>query len=301
VGGSAQRAATGFPCDFIMLPAPVDGMDALLAAARDCRAQRPGITLVATGLASIDDVEQALQAGVTLVAGRVDATRGSGDVQPLQTAVQHVCQLLNRVATDQDTALIAKDISVDVPLSYRMLRYVNSPALGLSRGVDSVEQAVMLLGRKELYRWLSVLLLSSAGGRRASRALQEISLARARLLETLARERGADPPDALFTVGLLSLLDVMLQRPLDDALAPLNLGDKARRALLEREGDWHEYLALAADLERHDMDAAAARAAAFGGLEHVVDLAEQAWRWAAAVHGEMHAQGPGVQPHPHPT
>ena len=275
--------------DFILLPAAALGIEALLAMVRQCQAAHPGVMLVATGFASIDDLEQALHAGVALVAGHVDAMRATGEKRPLQTAMQRICQLLNRVVTDQDAALIAQDISADVPLSYRMLRYVNSPAVGLSRAVDSIEQAVMVLGRNELYRWLSVLLLSSANGRKASRALQEISLARARLLETLARERGVAPPDALFTVGLLSLLDVMLQTPLADALAPLHLGDAARQALLEQRGEWHDYLALAIDLERHDLDAAAVRAGPFGGLDHVLGCSEQAWRWATAIQGEMRA------------
>ena len=170
-----------------LLPAASVGLELLLARVRQCQAAHPGVMLEATGFASIDDLEEALQAGVALVAGRVDATRATREKRPLQTAMQRICLLLNRVVTDQDAALIAQDISADVPLSYRMLRYVNSPAVGLSRAVESIEQAVMVLGRNELYRWLSVLLLSSADGRKASRALQEIALARARLLETLAR------------------------------------------------------------------------------------------------------------------
>ena len=275
--------------DFILLPATSVNPEALLATVRQCQASHPGVMLVATGFDSIDDLELALQTGVALVSGRVDAMRATGEKRPLQTAMQRICQLLNRVVTDQDAALIAQGISADVPLSYRMLRYVNSPAVGLGRKVESIEQAVMVLGRNELYRWLSVLLLSSADGRKASRALQEISLARARLLETLARERGAAQPDALFTVGLLSLLDVMLQMPLAEALAPLNLGDAARQALLEQRGEWCDYLALAIDLERHDLDAAALRAGPFGGLDHVLGCSEQAWRWAAAIQGEMRA------------
>ena len=289
VGVPLADAGRHTPFDFILLPAVSVGPEALLATVRQCQAAHPGVMMVATGFASIDDLEQALQAGVALVAGRVDAMRATGEKRPLQTAMQRICQLLNRVVTDQDAALIARDISADVPLSYRMLRYVNSPAVGLSRAVESIEQAVMVLGRNELYRWLSVLLLSSADGRKASRALQEISLARARLLETLARERGVGQPDALFTVGLLSLLDVMLQTPLADALAPLNLGDAARQALVEQRGEWHDYLALAIDLERHDLDAAAMRAGPFGGLDHVLGCSEQAWRWAAAIQDEMRA------------
>ena len=76
-----------------------------------------------------------------------------------------------------------------------------------------------------------------------------MSLARARLAESLARERSGDAPDALFTVGLLSLLDVMLQVPLTQALGPLRLTVPARQALIERGGPWRDILALAEALE----------------------------------------------------
>ena len=86
-----------------------------------------------------------------------------------------------------------------------------------------------------------MLLLASMKGRVASIALQEMALARARLLEGLAEQR-ADalnhPPAALFTVGLLSLLGAMLQLPLAQVLEPLRLSDTARQALLDHSGPW---------------------------------------------------------------
>ncbi|MFY7942600.1 MAG: hypothetical protein ACOVOX_16985, partial [Burkholderiaceae bacterium] len=115
---------------------------------------------------------------------------------------------------------------------------------------------------------------------------QEIALARARLLEGLA-ERRADavnhPPAALFTVGLLSLLNVLLQQPLEDVLQPLRLSDAARQALLHQDGPWAPYLQLANDLERHDMASATVNAVAFGGVAQVLEVSDAAWSWAAGV------------------
>jgi EAL and modified HD-GYP domain-containing signal transduction protein len=143
---------------------------------------------------------------------------------------------------------------------------------------------VLILGRSELYRWLSVLLLAAVSGRRSSRALQEISLARARMLELLARECGTEPPDALFTVGLLSLLNVMLEVPMSQALQPLRLSESAHNALLDHSGPWHAMLTLSEALERHDLDGVDSVAAQFGGTERVMALSDSAWRWAMAVH-----------------
>lgn len=280
-------AAAGF--DFVMLSAATDGLEAMLAIAKRCRQTDAAQTVIATGLASVDAIEQALAAGVTLACGSLNAADAVPPQRALQGDVQRIIQLLNAVRNDdKPLADLTQDLRADVALCYRLLRHVNSPAVGLSRAVESIDQAVLLLGRAELYRWLSVLLLSSVHGRRASRALQEVSLARARLAESLARERGGDaPPDALFTVGLLSLLDVMLQVPLTQALGPLRLTDPARQALIEHSGPWRDTLALAEALERHDLNAAGELAAAFGGLDRVLTLSDEAWRWAASVQREL--------------
>jgi EAL and modified HD-GYP domain-containing signal transduction protein len=159
--------------------------------------------------------------------------------------------------------------------------------LGLSSKVEATDQAVMLLGRDALYRWLAMLLLAGARGRSTSRALQEVALARARLLELLAPAIGAPPP-ALFTTGMLSLLDTMLGMPMAVALEPLHLAEPARLALLEREGPWYPLLELAQALERSDFPRAQALAAPLGGLERATAAADDAWRWASAAAADLY-------------
>jgi EAL and modified HD-GYP domain-containing signal transduction protein len=287
LGSLPGRSSTAAGLDFRVLSAATAGLEPMLDAARRFREADATRTLIATGLGSVDAIETALAGGVTLASGSFAASTAPPPQRALQGDVQRIIQLLNAVRNDErPLAELTQDLRADVALCYRLLRHVNSPAVGLSRSVESIDQAVLMLGRAELYRWLSVLLLSSVNGRRASRALQEISLARARLAESLARERG-DAPDALFTVGLLSLLDVMLQVPLTQALGPLRLVDPARQALIERTGPWRDNLALAEALERHDLNAAGELAASFGGLERVLTLSDEAWRWAALVQSEL--------------
>lgn len=287
-GAETPSPATG--ADFAVLSIGEGGVDALIAQAAAWRAAHPDRPIVATDLPDIDAIEKVLKQSVAFATGRIDTQGPARELKPLKAGAQRICKMLNDVVMDRDTAQIAAEIRADVGLSYRMLRYVNSPALGLSRRVESIEQAMSVLGRNELYRWLSVLLLGAGEGRRASRALQEIALARARLFELLAREAG-EQPDSLFTVGLLSLLDAMLQVPLDKALAPLNLGESAHQALLERSGPWEVYLAIAAALEQHDTGAIEALAERFGGSERVLKLSEQAWVWSAEI-GQTLNQAP---------
>ncbi len=271
--------------DFVLLRAAAGGLDTLLLSAQRWREARPRVPLLALGLDSVADVEKALAGGITLAGGRLQSTAQTAASRPLSAAAHRICVLLNDLALDRPTSTVGEAVRSDVALSYRLLRYANSPAIGLRQSVDSVEFAVDLLGRAELSRWLSVMLLSAAGGRQASAALQEHALARGRLMEALARTAGEPRPQALFTLGMLSRLDGLMQMPLAAALEPLRLNDEARLALLQRQGPWSVYLDIADELEGEDEVRFGQLCAPFGGIDAVLGEAEKAWGWAAEVVG----------------
>lgn len=271
--------------DFVLLRAASGGLDTLMLSSQHWRSARPRVPLVASGLQHLDDVERLLRSGFTLVGGALDRSRSAPVQRPLSAAAHRICELLNHLSLDAATSVVAESVRGDVALSYRLLRYANSPAVGLRRAVESVDDAVMLLGRQELYRWLSVLLLTVAESRQASQALQEAALARGRLLESLARRVDDPSPSTLFTIGMLSLLEVLLQTPLPEALAPLRLSETVRAALLSRQGPYAPYLVLAQALDADDASGLDALAQPWGGLEVVQTLAEEAWSWAHEVSG----------------
>jgi EAL and modified HD-GYP domain-containing signal transduction protein len=279
----ARLGGVGAPIEqgqFLLLDGHSLDSAALTAAAQAARRGRPGLQVVATALQSIEALEAALEHGIDLAAGNVDrttSTRPSGTLPPRQ---QRVCQLLNHLLRDDELTALAAELRTDVDLSYQLLVHANSPLLGLSRPADSAEQAMMLLGRDGIYRWLTLQLLTGTSGRRSSRALQEVALARARLLEALAPHLAA-PPTALFTLGMLSLLEVMLHLPMAEALRPLQLPAPATAALVDGNGPWYPALELAKALERNEIEAADALATPFGGLDAVNAEAAAAWRWAA--------------------
>lgn len=269
--------------DFVLLRAAAGGIDTLLLSAQRWREAKAGLRLVAVGLESVDDVERALASGIAFAGGRLDAGNSGARPRPLQSAAHRICGLLNDLAMDRDTAAVAESVRSDVALSYRLLRYANSPAIGASRAVETVESAVMLLGRAEVGRWLSVMLMSAASGRQASAALQEEALARGRLMELLARGQGVPQPQVLFTIGLLSRLHLLLQMPLETALEPLRLTGDASLALLQRQGPWAGYLDLADEMEGEDEHRFGELCAPHGGIDAVLSVAADAWGWAAEV------------------
>ena len=270
--------------DFVVLQGSVGGIDMLLLLAQRWRQLLPQVTLVAVGLQNLQDLEGALRGGFTLVGGEIGQSRERPASRPLGAAAHRICGLLNHLALDHDTAAIADEVRSDATLTYRLLRYANSPAMGLRRSVEAVDDAVQLLGRAELQRWLSVQLLAGAQKRPAARALEEGALVRGRVLEAIARKRNEPNPGAHFTLGMLSLIEPLLQLPLADAVAQLRLGEEATAALLRREGPWAARLALLDALDQGGGERADALATELGlQAGQLAAMVDDAWGWSAQV------------------
>lgn len=287
----ARLGAVGVPREgaaFVLLDGAPSERAALLQRIEACRRTAPRCEVVVTGIRTVDDLEAALAGGCTLASGLIDRSVTRQETGTMGPEMQRLCRLLNRAMSDDDTRALADEIRPDVALSYRLLRGANSPLLGLARTVETVDQALQLIGRQSLVRLLTTLLLVSSATRPSALALQEIALARARLLERLADAVGG-PPEALFTVGQLSLLDVMLKLPMADALAPLSLPTAAREALLEARGPWYSLIELARHVEAGQDEAVERLSATLGGVERVRQAVAESWAWAAQTCATMHA------------
>lgn len=238
------------PPEFIVLDASAGVRDGSNGPART---SIPGQGRIVTNLRSFEDVAAALHHGADYACGayaQAAAQRtGQASVQTLTIA-----NILSALTAGRPPREIAELFKSDVTLSYRLMRILGSAAYGLGRSIGSLQEAVMMLGTRELYRWLAVLLLTSAGGVPLARALHETALVRGRLLELVAIARGrTDPPEALFVTGAFSLLDLLLNVPLESALAlmPL-LPAQTIDALIAESGPWRPYLDLALALEAGD-------------------------------------------------
>jgi len=284
-----QLGSSGMPragTSFVVMDAAQLSLEALLERAQACRKVAPGVQLVATGLRTIDDLEAAVRGPFEMVTGlfdRVGERRESGALSP---NLQRLCRMINRAMNEPDTRALGHEIRADVDLTYRLLRYANSPMLGLKRQVDSVDQALQLLGRQALFRWLTIMLVASAQGRTSSVALQEIALTRAHFMESLAAEVWGKSA-TLYTTGLLSLLDVMMQQPMEDLLRPLGLTEESHAALVDKTGPWHDLLELARCLESGQVQKARELSQPVGGFTAAQAAMERAWQAAAAVTAEL--------------
>jgi EAL and modified HD-GYP domain-containing signal transduction protein len=236
------------PCEFVVIDAAARG-----AANAPPQRANPGQGRIVTNLLSFEDVAAALHGGADYACGAYaqSALQRTGQASVQTVAIANI---LSALAAGRPPREIAELFKADVALSYRLMRILGSAAYGLGRSVGSLQEAVMMLSTRELYRWLAVLLLNSQTGVPLARALHETALARGRLLELVAIARGrTDPPESLFVTGAFSLLDLLLNVPLESALAlmPL-LPAQTIDALIAESGPWRPYLELALAFEAGD-------------------------------------------------
>ena len=277
--GVGRHLPPGRP-DFLTLPAPAGqerNLQAWQQAVQQVAQDYPSVPLVLLELPNVDLLEALLRAPVLLAGCTIGASLASSRTQKLPPQAQTLLQLLNRLVRDDDHAVLVADIKADPALSLRMLQHLNSAGASNGTPLESIEQAVMVLGRDELYRWVAQMLVRLSPGRPAAAALQAMALARARLLELLAHSVDEPNPGSLYLLGLASMLPLLMQCSVDEALDWLQLPAPATEALLQQTGPWLPYLALVHALERNDLLAAESLARPFGGLDRVLAQSARAW------------------------
>jgi EAL and modified HD-GYP domain-containing signal transduction protein len=164
-----------------------------------------------------------------------------------------ILNVLNLINSDEDDRAILLAVKRDALIAMNLLRMVNTPAAGGRGHFDSLAGALIVLGRRQLQRWLQILLYATPDGAvRMTSPLLQMAVCRGKLIELmalkLAPERGASP-DIGFTVGIMSLMEVLLSMPMRDILDTVSVADEVRAALLERTGDFGVMLNIAESLE----------------------------------------------------
>jgi EAL and modified HD-GYP domain-containing signal transduction protein len=172
-------------------------------------------------------------------------------LSPSQLAVM---ELMTLVTSDADNQAIERAIKRDVSLALNLLRLVNTPAVGARQRIDSLSQAVTLLGRRQLQRWLQIMLYAEPSKRGHSMTpLLMLATTRGRLLELLAaklRPSQRNVADVAFTVGIMSLMDTLFGIPMAEILGQIPVSDEVAEALLQRAGFFGDLLKLAECIER---------------------------------------------------
>ena len=164
-------------------------------------------------------------------------------------------QLLGLLLKDADTPQIEQIFKQHPNLTYNLMRLVNSVACNVRRSITSVSQAIMVLGRSQLQRWLQLLLFTLQSGSTYPSPLLLLAATRGKMMELLVEkhQHAVDLSDEAFMAGILSLVDSLIDKPLVDIVNELSLSKRLSSALLRREGELGHLLKLVECVEQADM------------------------------------------------
>ena len=227
-----------------------EGISAMIA-----RLRPYGVTLLAEKVETQEDYAFCAGAGCELFQGyffcRPEVMR-SKRIDANRAAVLDLLTVLHDPDVEIDD--LQRAIALDVGLSFRLLRYINSAFFGLRQQVRSIGQAVTLLGLEHLKQWASLTVFTSIDDKPAE--LTVTALVRARFCELAGHNHLHANGNEMFTLGLFSVIDALFDTPMPELLDKLPLAPDMCDALVAHEGRKGEMLECLSALEEGDFDKA---------------------------------------------
>jgi len=204
---------------------------------RSCRAR--GLRTLAEKVETHEEFEWAREAGYDYFQGYFFARPVIMRGRQIPAAKLHCLRLLQEAQRpeldfDRLEVLILEDVSI----SYQLLRYVNSPLFAVTNRIRSIRQALLFFGENELRKWIALATLARTAEDKPGELIMH-SLVRARFCEALAQQAKQNQDQSAFLMGLFSLLDALIDRPIGEALAEMNLPSEISSVLSGQapEGD----------------------------------------------------------------
>ena len=197
-------------------------------------------------------------------------------------------KLLSLVLDDASSNALETTIKSDSNLTYNLLKLVNSVGVGANQKIDSLSKAIMVIGRRQLQRWLQLLLYTIKDKGQGSNPLMQLAATRAKMLEILCRclhTQDAALQERAFITGSFSLLDTLLSMPMTDIMAELDLQEDVKLALMQRSGQLGTLLKLIEALETADFFGVEALLIQLPGLDSAMlnEAQMAAIRWVSSL------------------
>lgn len=213
------------------------------------------IVLLAEKVETEKDFEEAKRFGYTLFQGfffekpMICVTKA-----PESSHIKYLEILRETIDEEVDFNRIAEIVKTDVALTYKLLRMINSPAFDTISEVTSINHALALLGLREIRKWATLIMLRELNGSKPEE-ITRVSLTRALFCEKAADWFGLkDRYTEAFILGLMSLIDTVMERPLFEILDDLPLKDDLKDALLGVDNPFHDLLRLVHYYEKGNWD-----------------------------------------------
>jgi c-di-GMP-related signal transduction protein len=185
-----------------------------------------------------------------------------------------------------DFSGLEKAIKQDPYLSFTLLNYMNSAYFGLPYKIGSIGQALILLGEKEILKWSSLVILTFIGSDKPSEVCLS-SLVRAKFCESMAPDVGLqEKASELFLMGMFSMIDVLIGRPIEEILEKMSLSQEVKGALLGKDNSHARLLHMICSYERAQWKEVTALAEEMSlHIFRVVEVYRQAVEWADGIFG----------------
>jgi len=239
--------------DYVLMDVGSEDIPAITSQIAAVSRAAAGKRFVAIGVQTLEAFHMCHKLQFALFMGPFITRRETLDNPTMGPSRAKVLDLMNRVRTGAEQPELAAQFRHDPALSVRLLRYVNSPGMGLMNKIGGIEQALMVMGQDKLYRWLTLILFTGGKAQELDQAVLENALVRGRVAEQLAgRALFAKARDEIFVAGLFSLLDVVMHMPMEQVLKQISLPAEITEAIISQRGPYAPYLALAIACEQDD-------------------------------------------------
>ena len=273
--------------DIIKIDILLTGMDALPEVVRQLR--KYPVKLLAEKVETVEQFQICYNLGFDLFQGYFFARPVVLNRRKIDVSGLALLKLLQQLTMGASVEIIEMTFKENPGLSYNLLKLVNSVALGMREKIKTLRHAILLLGMNPLRRWTQLSLFAGHDARGMNHPLLEMAAVRGRLMETMLKQlagRAAsdEQAEAAFMVGILSLLEILFETPMEEIIANLNLNDDVTAALLRREGKLGKMLLLAEKLEVTDFDAVTVLLAECGvSLDQLLTAQLEAFNWRSSI------------------
>lgn len=207
------------------------------------RLARFNLRFLAEKIETYDEFEHANTLGFHYFQGYFFAKPESLRITEIASSKISLLNLLMEINRPQTTVeRLEKIVEADVGISYKLLRYINSAFFHLLKQVDSIRQAIVYLGEREIRRFVTLVIVSELAADKPAE-LVRLSVIRARWCELLAENsQRVQEGNECFLLGLFSLIDAILDKPMEQIMAMLPLSDAVKEALIAMKGPFAPFL-----------------------------------------------------------
>ncbi|MCL2854884.1 MAG: HDOD domain-containing protein [Defluviitaleaceae bacterium] len=228
-------------CDFVILGFKYNMNN--MTTFRQLAASHKHLEFIAADINGLEIFSQLDKTNFKYFEGRFYNVPVSKDQSTMSPVKINRIHLLNTVQ-EEDFAIesVADIVGRDPSMSISLLKLVNSPHLGISQKIKSIQHAVAMLGQKEVRKWVTTVIANLLAEDKPGE-LTRLSLLRAKFAENMARHfHLAMQANDLFLLGLFSILDAALDMPMEDALKLIHVSEEIHTALVERKGRFMKIL-----------------------------------------------------------